>query len=164
MDEDPLQESEIPVLYPQSGKAHTHHTLLACWLLQAVLPYIQHFTKLPQNTRLLGVAPPNSEPHFHHFLYTNESTSVNWTPLYSVSNFFTSFSLTLSCCSILWFYYTPVRWFFLWPSSSLTAQNVNCWFTFWAQKPSPPTGKNKNSDFYADCFFGSSWFVFPQVK
>ena len=30
MDEDPLQESEIPVLYPQSGKAHTHHTLLAC--------------------------------------------------------------------------------------------------------------------------------------
>ena len=41
MDEDSLQESEIPVLYPQSGKAHTHHTLLACWLLQAVLPYIQ---------------------------------------------------------------------------------------------------------------------------
>lgn len=30
MDEDSLQESEIPVLYPQSGKAHTHHTLLAC--------------------------------------------------------------------------------------------------------------------------------------
>ena len=30
MGEDPLQESEIPVLYPQSGKAHTHHTLLAC--------------------------------------------------------------------------------------------------------------------------------------
>lgn len=30
MDEDPLQESEIPVLYPQSGKVHTHHTLLAC--------------------------------------------------------------------------------------------------------------------------------------
>ena len=30
MDEDPLQESEIPVLYPQSGKAHTHHTLLVC--------------------------------------------------------------------------------------------------------------------------------------